>query len=468
MGKRLGALFLALPLSCAAMFGPRIEFASAGTQSYSDRATFSGAVYLGGDSIAAESQQLTLHVGEIPADAGDEYDDSYMTSELTFYNAGEEDATLRLAYPCPAMPKDVSAREYRLSLDGEAIEPQVCHSYAGYFNRTINVEDVLDGAAMRSPDFYRADLPATEYKFRTDLSQVTLTDAEKKHLALVLTFDCDQSATRIISCNVMNFEVINGRLRLAFDLKGGEEIVGVTVAGKDIANLSYGVYTDLARTEAVATHIYCGRSETTFGSFAASFYPEGCEVSRADWARGLARPRADAGQHYGGELRGLRAAVQPAPGGLFEVVCLFRHRSRGGARGAYRVRASVSRNVERTLPIRYPALAARMLVFAQLPRVLGDALLPRLQQPELRESGGGIYVFAGPPAPRRTQFHARALGGYVADRKLLRPHFAQPQACIRPLGRPRRRCGHRRGGRDHRCGQKEKTPLNFYGKRLQK
>ena len=289
MGKRLGALFLALPLSCAAMFGPRIEFASAGTQSYSDRATFSGAVYLGGDSIAAESQQLTLHVGEIPADAGDEYDDSYMTSELTFYNAGEEDATLRLAYPCPAMPKDVSAREYRLSLDGEAIEPQVCHSYAGYFNRTINVEDVLDGAAMRSPDFYRADLPATEYKFRTDLSQVTLTDAEKKHLALVLTFDCDQSATRIISCNVMNFEVINGRLRLAFDLKGGEEIVGVTVAGKDIANLSYGVYTDLARTEAVATHIYCGRSETTFGSFAASFYPEGCEVSRADWARGLAQ-----------------------------------------------------------------------------------------------------------------------------------------------------------------------------------
>ncbi len=296
MGKRLGAILLAIPLSCAGMFCiPRTQEVFAGTK-YPERATLSGPMFLRGDSVSLESERISLRVDELPAQEDAPIAGS-MASEFVFYNPSKEDAALWLAYPCrqdTGMP--------RFELGGEEISSVISmQNYIGYYNQTYDltngVKQILRKLGERAGEtseedpvrFYCDDLSVKDYKFSIQLSEEALSGVEKKRPLLVATFDCDPVNTRVFSCNTMSYAVVNGRLELSFELQQGENQVGFSVAGADIEHLGYTVYADLAHSKALPVRVFCATYPTTFGQYARSFLPENnFSVSEKDWATGLA------------------------------------------------------------------------------------------------------------------------------------------------------------------------------------
>ncbi len=293
MGKRLGAILLAIPLSCAGMVAmPCAEGVSAGTK-YPERATLSGPMFLRGDSVFLERERISLEIGELPEEG--EKEAGSMASEFVFYNPAAEDAELWLAYPCrqdTGMP--------RFGLGGEEISTVISmQNYIGYYNQTYDLTNGVRQILRKlgetetpeedSVRFYRGDLGVKDYQFSVYLPEEALSGIDKKRPMFVATFDCDPTETRVFSCNTMSYEVVNGRLELSFELKQGENRLGFTVAGEDVEHLGYKVYADLAHTMPLSVSVYCAPYSMTFGEYARRFLPEGdFRVSEHDWETGLA------------------------------------------------------------------------------------------------------------------------------------------------------------------------------------
>ncbi len=293
MGKKLGALILAL-LSGGVAVGsvPKLT-AQAGTQNYYGGSAVSGAIPFENSAVKLEQEELTVHVGTLPAVGGTGVYDAYCDHSYTFYNPTEEAATVRALLPCVAVPQyaaDYAAEETVLQLDGNDIRPSVRYSYAGYYNRTMDVDDSL-AQLTEEPmdDFYcREGLSVTEYRFKLELSKEALEGVDRKYLAFVLMFECNPLETRVMSCNRMSAEIVNGRMQASFDVEEGQNLICLTVVGEDVTGLTHGVYIDRYREQEIeiGTFFY-SETRMPFADFAMRGYPKDSEISREDWYRGF-------------------------------------------------------------------------------------------------------------------------------------------------------------------------------------
>ncbi len=302
MGKRLGAILLAIPLSGAgllAILSPHTA-AGAAAQPTCEGATVSGVLLNGESPVIVEKESIFLNIGKLPAvGAPDDLAlnavyDACVTTKYTFFNPTGEDATLSLLFPQASRPSYISADcadFHAITANGLPVETEMRHSYVGYYSRTLDFSSslmqIVHGQAVDS--FYAdAELPVCEYLFRVNVPEAAIEDHDKKMFTFALTFECNPARTRILSRSPMTAVTENGRLQARFDVTAGENTVSLTTIGEDIENLTYGVYTDLFCTEMLETETpSIFRSVTTFPAYALRFRPQGSQISDRDWFGGF-------------------------------------------------------------------------------------------------------------------------------------------------------------------------------------
>ncbi len=292
--KRLGALFLAIPLSGMGILGmPPLSAAAAEPECY--EGTFlSGAIPCGESPLILEKQQVTLSIGEFPeVGGGAVYPNvpAAMQCAYTFSNPTEEAASVELLLPCVPAPLYAVADSANGTqvIGADAEDRTVRYSYAGYFSRSYDLSaGIKQLSSPADDDFYAQEgLTVTEYRFRVDLSAQSLREVNRKYVAFVLTFECNPMLSRVIS-RKMYTEIVNGKLQASFDVEAGESEILLTVVGEDIVNLHYGLYVDRYLTKELEIgSLSYQKDAMPFADYALQFRPEDSEISARDWLAGF-------------------------------------------------------------------------------------------------------------------------------------------------------------------------------------
>lgn len=303
MGKRFGAILLAVPLSAACLAGgmtARTE-ADAGAQQYQEGCAVSGVLPCGESPVIVEKESIRFDVGTLPAQESETVPyAACVTTEYTLYNPEEEDVTLALLFPQTARPAyftgegEAGEACQTVTLNGKPVQTEIRHSYVGYYNHSLDIDSSLAQIAdIETEDAFYADpeLPVCEYLFHVSVPEAAVAGYDRKLLAFALTFECNPARTRVLSESPMTATLENGRIRARFDVTAGENEIKLTTIGEGIENLSYGVYTDLFCTNKleIGSPYYYSESYTTFPVYAEGFRPEGSEISSSDWFSGFVR-----------------------------------------------------------------------------------------------------------------------------------------------------------------------------------
>ncbi len=279
----------------ALFFAPMFLFsaaplaANAKSEEWRGGSVVTGAVPIG-EGLLLEQQSITLHIGSLPGEAS--YD-AYVRSEYVLSNPSEEEKSLHVLFPCGTAPQyehgNFGAECCELTADGERVEASLRHTFVGYYNPSLNVENVLmQCEGERTDDFYFPDLAVHEHIYTFDLPEEALGDSGRRYLTFVLTFDCDPIRTRIMASRRMYTEIVDGRMRASFDVEAGKNEIILAVAGEDVKGMDYGVFSDRGSSEEVqAGTIAETDKQCTFGEYAMRTYPEETAISPEDWCCGF-------------------------------------------------------------------------------------------------------------------------------------------------------------------------------------
>lgn len=284
-----GKFFIALSLLAALLTGGVPIPAQAGTDPRPEEgSTVTGAFPVKGAEGLSVRQSVTLHIGTFP-DA-EEYD-GYVRSEYELTNHTAQAKTLHMFFPCgtePLYAHTAGAESCKLTADGNAIEASLRYSYIGYYKRVFNVETCLAQLDREIPPdaFYGEEVSVHEHTFSFDLPQSSMGD--KRYLTFMLTFDCDPTATRVLSTRRMYTEIVDGRVQASFDAEAGSNEITLTVVGEDVDSLTEGVYSDRTMEHAAAYEEGAHSENTcTLAEYAMRTRPAHSAISEQDWYCGF-------------------------------------------------------------------------------------------------------------------------------------------------------------------------------------
>lgn len=289
MGKRLGALLLALPLSgagCLAVTG----VTEARAESYYEGSVTAGAVPLEADPVVVEDQSIELEIERLPS--GTDPGTGSAETRTTLFNPTDLSAELHMLFPQTPQKEGGAddGDEYRVEIDGVPVRTELRHSYLGYYNRVFDLDAGLAQiAAGEAGGFYGdSGLAVNRYFFDVDLPAEAFEGSGRKYLSFVLTFDCNPEKTRVMSCNRMTAETVNGRVQASFDVEAGKNEICLCVAGEDVGHLTYGVFSGRSLEHKIEMGQFTySETSSTLEEYAMSYYPEGSEISADDWYSGF-------------------------------------------------------------------------------------------------------------------------------------------------------------------------------------
>lgn len=136
-----------------------------------------GAILTGESPIVVEHEELTFQIPGFPESYYESFEDfmrynSFVSASYSFYNPSDYTVTAKLLFPFGARPNygyggelQADTEKYGVLVNGERIESTLRHSFSrfGEFDLEKDLQKLHDDYIV--DDFYRPDLPVTEYSF---------------------------------------------------------------------------------------------------------------------------------------------------------------------------------------------------------------------------------------------------------------------------------------------------------------
>lgn len=166
----LAALICAVPMASAP------AFASTCPPPFEEGVTSTGIHCVTENSVLeVKDETLTFNIGTPYYELKeDEKYNSTVTAEYTFYNPTAETVNTKMAYPIGLMPyyaknnEKVNNTENPITVDGQPVEYTIRHTYGTYNSFEEDAKKIRD--TYYETDFFKVDLPVTEYVFKVNLN----------------------------------------------------------------------------------------------------------------------------------------------------------------------------------------------------------------------------------------------------------------------------------------------------------